>query len=862
MFIDVDIEAGVFFCYNAGSLFNMYCIWFNHYKRVGNMLKFSLNGNWSFNKVGEAEVLPAVIPGDVYKDLLDNDKIPDPFYRDNESQLQWIGCSDWRYCRGFDLPEETLSKKRVELVCDGLDTFADVTVNGKRIASTNNMFRLWRWDITDVVQKSNDIEVVFNSTIPYIEEKQKEFDLPKMGLGTIWAGRFGWVRKQASNYGWDWGPKAVTCGIWRDIRIEAYDTARIDDVIISQDHSRDDSVGVDVCINIDRLTYDNLKAKITAEFDGSAEAEAMFDIEASGQSCGRLTVASPKLWWPNNMGEQNLYKLTIELIDDAGNVIDVCERKIGLRTLRLDRHDDQWGESFQFVVNGKPFFAKGANWIPADAVVARITDDDYRRLLQDAAVANMNMIRVWGGGIYEDEAFYDICDELGLCVWQDFMFACSTYPSFDDEFVKNVELEVEYNVKRIHHRASLALWCGNNELEQGNVAEEWGERTMSWKDYGRLFDKLLPSIVSKYSSGTDYWPGSPHSPQGDRYDFNNPTCGDAHLWSVWHGRQPFEWYRTCEHRFNSEFGFQSFPELRTIEAFTLEQDRNITSRIMEFHQRSDIGNNAIIQYMLDWFQMPVGFENTVWLSQLLQGMAMKYACEHWRRSMPRGMGTLYWQLNDNWPVASWSSIDYYGRWKALHYMARKFFNPLLISGLEDLDSNKIELHVTSDLFDDADVIARWRITDIGGSVLDSGEQNITASASANTLACVVDIEQILTERKPYEVIAWLELEHEGEIVSDNMVLLARPKHIELPQSGIETKTFRKSAGCFDVTLSSDSAVLWCSLEVEDTDAKYSDNFFSIAPGREKVVSVELEDNIDIEVFKRRLVVKNYQTCSA
>jgi len=348
------------------------------------------------------------------------------------------------------------------------------------------------------------------------------------------------------------------------------------------------------------------------------------------------------------------------------------------------------------------------------------------------ADANMNMLRVWGGGTYENEVFYDLCDELGICVWQDFMFACSTYPTFDEAFIENLRAEFTDNVRRLRHHACIALWCGNNELEQGLVGDTWNGGQMSWEDYSKLFDKLLPETILPLDPDRDYWPCSPHSPQGDRKDHSNPKWGDAHLWDVWHGRKPFEWYRTCEHRFNSEFGFQSFPEPKTVYGYTAPQDRNVTTRVMEHHQRSGIGNAVIMQYMLDWFRLPTAFDNTLWLSQILQGMAMKYAVEHWRRAMPRGMGTLYWQINDCWPVASWSSIDYHGRWKALHYMARAFYAPVLVSGVENTEKAEVAIHVTNDRMEDVPGAVSWRVTDSAGKVLARGRKKVVAKALANT----------------------------------------------------------------------------------------------------------------------------------
>ncbi|MEZ4720055.1 MAG: glycoside hydrolase family 2 protein [Caldilineaceae bacterium] len=519
------------------------------------------------------------------------------------------------------------------------------------------------------------------------------------------------------------------------------------------------------------------------------------------------------------------------------------------------REDDQWGESFCFAVNGVPFFAKGANWIPADTFATRLTPADYARLIDDAVAANMNMLRVWGGGIYEDDVFYDLCDERGICIWQDFIFACATYPTFDPEWMASVRAEAEDNVRRIRHHACLALWCGNNELEQGLVGDEWTAHTMSWEDYSRLYDQMLPAIVHELDPDTDYWPCSPHSPRGDRRDFNNPNWGDAHLWSVWHGRQPFEWYRTCEHRFNSEFGFQSFPEPRTVRTYTAPEDRNITSFVMEHHQRSGIGNSTIIHYMLDWFRLPTDFDMTLWLSQILQGMAIKYAVEHWRRAMPRGMGTLYWQLNDCWQVASWSSIDYFGNWKALHYMARHFFAPLLISGLEDLDKGTVEIHVTSDLAAPVDATVRWVLTDLAGTEIARRESPVTVGPRADHLVETLALRNWLDEFDARGLLLWLELDVDGVTVATNLVNFARPKHLELPEPTITAVVTPAGAG-YDVTLETDRPSLWTWLELTDVPARYSDNFIHLRPGAPVTVHVEPSGDLNRAEFAWQLRVRS------
>ena len=437
------------------------------------------------------------------------------------------------------------------------------------------------------------------------------------------------------------------------------------------------------------------------------------------------------------------------------------------------------------------------------------------------------------------------------------MFACSAYPLFDKSFMKNVEAEARDNIRRLRHHPCIALWCGNNELEQGIVGDKWTPYCMSWKDYGKLFDKLLPELVAELHPGSDYWPGSPHSPHGNRREHWNPKWGDAHLWDVWHGKKPFEWYRTCEHRFNSEFGFQSFPEPKTVRGYTVAKDRNVTSHVMEHHQRSRIGNATIMQYMLDWFRLPTDFDMTLWASQILQGMAIKYACEHWRRSMPRGMGTLYWQLNDCWPVASWSSIDYHGRWKALHYMARNFFAPVLVSGLEDTEKCTVDVHVTSDLQKAMPGKLSWVVTNVAGKRLASGMKAIRTPVNGNRKATTLKLADLVAKHSVRDLMVWLELSVIGQKKSTNLVTFARPKHLELAaKPGITTQVSAGKEGRFTVTLKTKRVAMWAWLELDGVDAKCSDNFLHLRPGRTLTVTVTPAKKLSSGELRKRLMVRS------
>jgi beta-mannosidase len=800
----------------------------------------------------KADAIPARVPGCVHTDLLAAGKIDDPFYRDNEAGLQWISEADWVYSRTFDVPADLLQHDRVLLRCEGLDTLATITLNGRRVGRCSNMFRTWEMNLKDALHPGeNAIEVRFASPIAYIKERAEHRSLPD------WSGprepkNRAWLRKEPCNFGWDWGPVLITSGIWRPIYLLAFSTGRLTDVHIHQRHS-EGKVDLSLTVSAEVLGKAELTAAVTVSLDGQPVAQGKAALE-DGAARLRLTIPDPKLWWPRGLGEQPLYEVRTELLSPGGEVLDTDSKSLGLRTLRLDRHADEWGESFQFVANGVPFFAKGANWIPADQFATRMTPERYEDLLRSAADANMNMLRVWGGGIYEDDIFYDLCDRLGLCLWHDFMFACSTYPTFDEDFMRSVRAEAEDNLRRLRHHPSIALWCGNNELEQGLVGEDWTDRRMSWKDYGKLFDELLPAVVKELDPDRDYWPSSPHSPCGERTDYNNPTCGDAHLWAVWHGGQPFEWYRTCEHRFNSEFGFQSFPEPLTSYAFTQPADRNVTSYVMEHHQRSGTGNALIMHYLLDWFRLPTSFDMTLWLSQILQGMAIKYAVEHWRRAMPRGMGTLYWQLNDTWPGPSWSSIDYHGRWKALQYMARRFNAPLLVSGVENLEDETVALHVTSDLPETTKAHLRWRLTDVDGTPVAEDAIEIEVPPRRDTRTSTLNLRRHLERHGNRSLLLWLDLTSEAGFSSSNLVLFARPKHLEVPDPGLATAIEEIGDGAFAVTLTSVKPALWTWLSLRAADARFSDNFVHLYPGEAQTITVRPSAHMTREEFGSQLVV--------
>lgn len=789
----------------------------------------SLNGSWTLRQVEKgSETLSAQVPGCVHLDLQSEGIIEDPFYRDNEQKVAWVGEADWSFSRTFSADASFLKEGRQVLRCDGLDTLATVRLNGEVLGETDNMFRCWEFDVEEHLKTGeNEIEIIFHSPLALGEEKQKEYFLWLTGLGHHRLNGGNWFRKEQCNFGWDWGPMLPTCGIWKSIQLVGWTEGRLLETRIHQEHAEGSA---ELFLDTD---YDLTHQEGRIRYTLSQGEKAVISTEGNATDRARLTVANPELWWPNGLGEQPLYALTIELIGGQDEVLDTKTLRIGLRDLQLVREKDTWGQSFTFSVNGHRFFAKGGNWIPAHSFDGAIDREKLEDLLESACQANMNMLRVWGGGKYESEDFYDLCDEKGLVVWQDFMFACSAYPAHDPAFMENVRVEAKEQVKRLQYRTCIGLWCGNNELEQIDpiVGEDREAGQMSWEDYKALFDDLIGGMIGELDPGRSYIPSSEFSPLGDREDTKNPNWGDAHLWAVWHGREPFEWYRTSFHRFCSEFGFQSFPHPKTVESYTLPEERNITSYVMELHQRSPIGNSAIMDYILSWFRLPVGWKNSVWLSQVVQAYAIKYAVEHWRRNMPRCMGAVYWQLNDCWPVASWASLDYFHRWKGLHYEAKKFFEPVHLSLVEDAEVNTVGIHLSNDGREGVD--GQWilKVTDLEGKALGmkSGEGKVAAGSTK--LLETVNLAEEVDSLEPRNCLIWGEWKTGEQVVSRNLTTLARPKHLQLrdPELKVEQANgLLKIQGKYPA--------LFVILESEDPDMRYNDNYFHLEGG----VSREIE----------------------
>lgn len=818
------------------------------------MQKLDLSGSWTLNSLSDTHKhqTEAIVPGCVHTDLLNAEVIPDPYYRDNEDQLQWIGETNWLYTRSFKVDSNFLSNGHLALCSEGLDTFAEIRINGKTLGKTDNMFRSWQWDVKELLQEGeNQIEVEFTSPLPYGRKCQEENYLIHSGIGHHRIEGGNWVRKEACNYGWDWGPMLVTAGIWKPLYFVAWSDVCITDLYAEPKIGKHDagSLLVKLTTQCDEGTS-QAEVQVQLTFKGESIIEEKIPFSDDGTLERTFDINHIQRWWPAGMGEQPLYDFKVTLLHN-GNATDKRTLRLGFRELELVTEFDEWGQSFKFRANGRDFFAKGANWIPADTFNNRVSYEDIRDLLESSVEANMNCMRVWGGGLYESDEFYDLCDELGICVWQDFMFACAAYPAHLPEFMDNVMEEAKDNVKRLHHHTSLFLWCGNNELEHmnGYIGDTPG--AMRWDHYSMLFDVKLREVVETHHPASCYWPASEHSPIGNRTPHevsSDARWGDAHLWDVWHGREPFEWYRGAYHRFCSEFGFQAFPHPATIESFTEESDRSITSWVMERHQRSPSGNQTIMSYMLEWFRLPVGFENTIWLSQILQSLGIKYAVEHWRRNMPRCMGATYWQLNDCWPVASWSSIDSLHRWKALHYEAKRFFAPDMISVIEDEATQTIELYINSDHLEEREaviIVKAWNVST--GILLDQQEfSTLTPSNGSRKVAIYKPQKDAITARR-FDLVFEVEFLVEGVDVAENMITWVRPKHLNLQSPTIGKTIGQDEDGLTYVELTTDQPALWTWIELEnDPDVRWSDNFFHLFPDHPKRIYLRSSTDSDLE----------------
>ncbi len=837
-----------------------------------------LHSGWQFralNDKGHAGVEqwhPAEVPGLVQMDLLHNKLIQDPFYRDNEKSLQWIGLTDWEYKTEFDVDSATLARGHVDLQFAGLDTYADVYLNDAALLTADNMFRSWRIAVKEKLHAGkNTLRIVFHSPVMLMMPKVKALPvrLPTVGQVQIVSeegiATDPYTRKAPYNYGWDWGPRYITEGIWLPLKLIAWDDLRIDNFHIKQEKINKDDAEL-------RAEFDVFASKagevsLAIEHDGAAgknvaaaEQKALLD-EGMNHVSIPFHVKNPSLWYPNGYGPQTLYKFFGTLSVAKGKkptVEDRAELRTGLRSLELRRQPDQWGKSFTFVVNGIPVFAKGADVIPFDSFATRVTPAQHRQILQSARDAHMNMIRHWGGGYYETDDFYDICDELGIMVWQDFMFGGAMVPG-DLAFQENVREEVTQQVKRLRDHPSITLWSGNNEVETG--WRYWGDRvyfkeTLTppqrervWQDYVVLFHDIIKSVVAENGAPVPYWPSSPSANFED--DPGGQRNGDMHYWSVWHALEPISEYTHQFPRFMSEYGFQSFPDIQTVRKFAEPEDLDIISPVMQVHQKNVGGNERIRTYVLREFREPKDFESFLYVSQVMQAEAIKVGAEHLRRQRPRTMGSLYWQLNDCWPVASWASIDYYGHWKALHYYARRFYDDLLVSPWEE--NGTLSVYVVSDKVQPAEAELRVRVLDFQGKAIFEKKQAVTVTELSSKVYASFTRPELLKDSDAQHAFAVVDLMQGGKVVSRNVFLFDRVRNLALPSASIQAEA-TGSNGNYALRLQSAVLAKHVYVSFGDHDVEVSDNYFDLLPN--EPITLQLKTKTDLLEIRRSLKVRN------
>ena len=826
----------------------------------------ALDRGWQFRQIAagaqepETGWLPATVPGDVHLDLLANKKISDPFFRDNESKLQWVEKESWEYRLNFDITPALLARSNVDLVFDGLDAAAQVYVNGVQVLTADNMFRIWRVPVKGRLHAGkNLLRVVFPSPIKAAADAAAS---DAFRLRSLTADKT-YIRKAAYEYGWDWGPRFVTSGIWRPVRLEAWDKVRIADFVLRQRDVSREVAHADAEVEVEAASAGSARVSVQYTDNGKPVTLSTLANLHAGRNVIDLPVEirQPKLWYPAGYGDQSLYEFTAR-VSKGGQPVETRKVKAGLRSIVLHRQLDQWGRSFELIVNGIPVFAKGADVIPFDSFPNRVTTADYRRILESARDANMNMIRHWGGGYYETDEFYSICDELGIMVWQDFMFGNDWQPGTYD-FKLNIEAEAEDQVRRLRNHPSIVVWCGNNETES---AFDWAPRPtlpadvkfLIWQDYLTEFSGILPRVVARLDPETPYWPSSPsadYEALSDHYQ-----SGDHHDWSVWHGRVPFTEYEKHHWRFVTEYGFQSFPEARTVETFTQPEDRTgIFTPVMLAHQKNNEGNSIIQDYTAKDYPTPKDFASFLYVSQVLQAEGIKIGTEHWRRSRPETMGTIFWQLNDCWPVASWSSIDYYGRWKALQYYARRFYAPILVS--PHVEDGSLKVYIVSDKTEKQTASLRVRLIDFDGKILleDLHTVEITPLSSKVyldwPLKKLADAGAADTSR--VFVVADLQtggatdFAMNGTQISRNLVYLAPVKEVHLKPAQLKVETTGTN-GSYKIRIASPVLARSVYLSFGDLDVKVSDNYFDIMPG--ETVEITAKSAATLDALKAQLKV--------
>lgn len=813
---------------------------------------YVLDKGWEFSQAGSNEWMSARVPGTVHQDLLDHGRLPDPFYGMNEQKVQWVEKEDWLYRTVFTVTADQLKSDAAWLTFEGLDTYADVYLNGSLLLKADNMFVGHKLAVKDVLREGeNRLMIRFRSPV---EETAPQWDTDgfnypadndhsekRMSVYT---------RKAPYSYGWDWGIRLTTSGIWRPVKLTFCNGAAIDDFFVRQQEVTEQVAKVDNQLEINNVTSTPKEAQVKVVYAYGEQADTLTRTVVLQPGKNSLSmpawIEKPHLWMPNGWGDPALYTFTATVSVD-GKEVASREEAIGLRSIRVVMEDDKDGKSFYFEVNGKPMFAKGSNYIPGDALLPNMTGERYARLFEDIRAANMNMVRVWGGGIYEDDRFYEEADRNGILVWQDFIFACTTYPH-DPTFLKRVSEEAVYNMRRLRNHASLAMWCGNNEIYEGMRYWGWKDKysPVVWKEmtegYDVLFRQLLPELVEANDPGRFYMHGSPYEANWGRPE--SWKIADSHNWGTWYGQKPFESLDTEIPRFMSEYGFQAFPEMKTIRMFASPEDYELESPVMNAHQKASIGNFLIKKTMTLYYKVPEKFEDLIYAGLILQGKGMRHGIEAHRRHRPYCMGSLPWQLNDSWPVVSWSSIDYYGNWKAMHYQIRRAFAPVLVDAIKE--GNNLSYYIMSDRLTDEELTLNLELMDFNGKVYRKQKVDGLLPANTSKLFYQEPVEQALAGRDSATTFMHMVVKSKkGEVLSDEIYYFAHPKDQLLPKTPLQWQVKQKKGYC-EVTVKADKLARDIFIEVPVQGVRFSDNFFDLLPGQKKKVIITSPDGKSLD----------------
>tara|TARA_B110000003_G_scaffold236373_1_gene241014 strand:+ start:601 stop:3063 length:2463 start_codon:yes stop_codon:yes gene_type:complete len=810
----------------------------------------NLNVGWKLHLNNKEDWIDARVPGNVHLDHLENRKIPDPFFGQNEAELQWISDEDWTYKLMFEPDKDLMERKNIILFFHGLDTYADIFLNNIKVLSANNMFHPWSANVKDVLRDGmNNLEIHFRSPLKEVSGQMNSID-HALPADNDQAGKTSpYTRKAPYHYGWDWGPCLVTSGIWKEVELIGWEDWYVDQLQIKNKNVSKDTAELEVELTVLSDISEGISVCVRESLSGK-DFKKIFRMEPGANDLSfTISIDNPDLWWPVGHGDQILHEffLTIETKEREEH----HERRLGIRDVKIRRDKDEKGESFEIHVNGIPIYSKGANWIPADYFVERLTRDDYKRLLNDAIRANMNTLRIWGGGIYESDHFYELCDEMGIMVWQDFMFACSMYPG-NDEFLDSVEKEARYQVNRLKGYASVILWCGNNEIASGWLSWGWKEELpiSVWQDYKKLFHELLPKVCNELDPERFYWPSSPGHGIDQSDEDQIYGKGDNHYWGVWHGGDEFDAFEDNVGRFMTEYGMQSFPATSTIESFADKKDRVLDSAIMNAHQKASLGTGNLMKYIEDQYRVTNDFDSVTGLSQIMQAESIRFAVEAHRRHMPYCMGTLYWQFNDCWPVISWSSIDYKGNWKALHYSARNFFKPVILS-LRDLE-DVVNVHVVNDRHYGLDAVVKIGLFGFNGDLLFEDSFSMEVKQFSSCIARSIDKTVLLDGRDLSTLVLRAELTSNRESLSKSHQFFKKPKELKIPPPEFEHEV-KYLNGKYEITIRSSSFLYQLHFISSQVRGVFSDNYFNMLPN--EVIVIEFEPYEDEQLEELGLKIR-------